>query len=134
MYIQKVALYQLPQMERKGWITDLSTFFSSIWITSIPTVLMFKNGEKKGGVTGAVPKATFAAAIEKYIEAWREKSSNTCPLEIFSYNCHCLVCHDNVIPSFYIMRCSLIITCICWTIFLQISQISELKVKCIHDG
>jgi hypothetical protein len=32
------------------------------------------------------------------------------------------------------MRCSLIITCICWTIFLQISQISELKVKCIHDG
>jgi len=30
---------------------------------------MFKNGEKKGGVTGAVPRATFAAAIEKYIEA-----------------------------------------------------------------
>lgn len=68
MYIQKVALYQSTQMERKGWITDLSTFFSSIWITSIPTVLMFKNGEKKGGVTGAVPKATFAAAIENTLK------------------------------------------------------------------
>jgi thioredoxin 1 len=30
---------------------------------------MFKNGEKKEGVIGAVPKATLAAAIEKYVEA-----------------------------------------------------------------
>lgn len=37
-------------------------------IRSIPTVLFFKNGEKKESVIGAVPKSTLSATIEKYIE------------------------------------------------------------------
>ncbi|KAG6624326.1 thioredoxin M-type, chloroplastic-like [Carya illinoinensis] len=38
-------------------------------IRSIPTVLFFKNGEKKESVIGAVPKSTLSTTIEKYIEA-----------------------------------------------------------------
>lgn len=37
-------------------------------IRSIPTVLFFKNGEKKESVIGAVPKSTLSATIDKYIE------------------------------------------------------------------
>ncbi|PON99710.1 Thioredoxin [Trema orientale] len=37
-------------------------------IRSIPTVLFFKNGEKKESVIGAVPKSTLSATIEKYVE------------------------------------------------------------------
>ncbi|KAL9356344.1 hypothetical protein Peur_049597 [Populus x canadensis] len=48
---------------------DCPNIASQYAIRSIPTVLMFKNGEKKEGVIGAVPKATLAAAIEKYVEA-----------------------------------------------------------------
>ncbi|KAJ4950411.1 hypothetical protein NE237_027243 [Protea cynaroides] len=36
-------------------------------IRSIPTVLFFKNGEKKESVIGAVPLSTLTTAIEKYI-------------------------------------------------------------------
>ncbi len=38
-------------------------------IRSIPTVLFFKNGERKESVIGAVPKSTLTATIEKYIDA-----------------------------------------------------------------
>uniref|UniRef100_A0A2P2ILS4 Thioredoxin mMitochondrial-type n=1 Tax=Rhizophora mucronata TaxID=61149 RepID=A0A2P2ILS4_RHIMU len=38
-------------------------------IRSIPTVLFFKNGERKQSVIGAVPKTTLSGAIEKYVEA-----------------------------------------------------------------
>lgn len=37
-------------------------------IRSIPTVMLFKNGEKKDTVIGAVPKTTLTASIEKYME------------------------------------------------------------------
>ena len=37
-------------------------------IRSIPTVMLFKNGEKKDTVIGAVPKTTLTASIEKYVE------------------------------------------------------------------
>lgn len=37
-------------------------------IRSIPTVMLFKNGEKKDTVIGAVPKTTLTASIEKYLE------------------------------------------------------------------
>ncbi|KAF9611041.1 hypothetical protein IFM89_026392 [Coptis chinensis] len=36
-------------------------------IRSIPTVLMFKNGEKKDAVVGAVPKTTLTTSIEKFL-------------------------------------------------------------------
>lgn len=37
-------------------------------IRSIPTVIIFKGGEKKDTIIGAVPKATLATAIEKYLD------------------------------------------------------------------
>uniref|UniRef100_A0A1D1ZJJ2 Thioredoxin M-type, chloroplastic n=1 Tax=Anthurium amnicola TaxID=1678845 RepID=A0A1D1ZJJ2_9ARAE len=37
-------------------------------IRSIPTVLVFKDGERKESVIGAVPKSTLTATIEKYLE------------------------------------------------------------------
>jgi thioredoxin 1 len=36
-------------------------------IRSIPTVMVFKNGEKKDTVIGAVPKSTLATTLEKYL-------------------------------------------------------------------
>ncbi|XP_068653066.1 uncharacterized protein [Aristolochia californica] len=37
-------------------------------IRSIPTVLFFKNGEKKESVIGAVPRTTLTDTIEKYLD------------------------------------------------------------------
>ncbi|CAK7355010.1 unnamed protein product [Dovyalis caffra] len=61
-YAGKIACYKVNT-------DDCPNIASKYSIRSIPTVLMFMNGEKKEGVIGAVPKATLAAAIEKYIEA-----------------------------------------------------------------
>ncbi|KAL5736306.1 hypothetical protein ACOSP7_030768 [Xanthoceras sorbifolium] len=36
-------------------------------IRSIPTVIIFKNGEKKDAVIGAVPKSTLTTSIEKFL-------------------------------------------------------------------
>ncbi|KAF8413885.1 hypothetical protein HHK36_001879 [Tetracentron sinense] len=36
-------------------------------IRSIPTVIIFKNGEKKDAIIGAVPKTTLTASIEKFL-------------------------------------------------------------------
>ncbi|PNY17046.1 thioredoxin M4 chloroplastic-like [Trifolium pratense] len=36
-------------------------------IRSIPTVIIFKNGEKKDAVIGAVPKSTLTTIIEKFL-------------------------------------------------------------------
>ncbi|XP_077226083.1 thioredoxin M-type 4 [Tasmannia lanceolata] len=37
-------------------------------IRSIPTVMVFKSGEKKDTIIGAVPKSTLTASIEKFLE------------------------------------------------------------------
>lgn len=36
-------------------------------IRSIPTVMIFKNGQKLDTVIGAVPKSTLTSTIDKYI-------------------------------------------------------------------
>lgn len=36
-------------------------------VRSIPTVILFKDGEKKDAVVGAVPKSTLATSIEKFL-------------------------------------------------------------------
>ena len=41
---------------------------SEYGIRSIPTVLIFKNGEKKDTIIGAVPKAALVTVIEKYLD------------------------------------------------------------------
>jgi thioredoxin 1 len=49
--------------------TDESQKIASEYgIRSIPTVLLFKNGEKKDAVIGAVPKSTLVTLIEKYLD------------------------------------------------------------------
>ncbi|KAK9096337.1 hypothetical protein Sjap_021834 [Stephania japonica] len=48
---------------------DCPTIATQYGIRSIPTVLVFKNGEKKESVIGAVPKSTLTATVEKYLEA-----------------------------------------------------------------
>ena len=40
---------------------------TALGIRSIPTVMVFKNGEKQDLVIGAVPKATLIQTIEKYL-------------------------------------------------------------------
>ncbi|KAH0719760.1 hypothetical protein KY284_004790 [Solanum tuberosum] len=57
-YAGKFSFFQLN--------TDESPSIASEYgIRSIPTVMIFKNGEKKDAVIGAVPKATLATSIEK---------------------------------------------------------------------
>ncbi|VAI29095.1 unnamed protein product [Triticum turgidum subsp. durum] len=46
---------------------DCPNIASTYGIRSIPTVLMFKDGEKKESVIGAVPKTTLCTIIDKYI-------------------------------------------------------------------
>ncbi|CAN6326034.1 unnamed protein product [Urochloa humidicola] len=46
---------------------DCPNVASTFGIRSIPTVLIFKAGEKKESVIGAVPKTTLTALIDKYI-------------------------------------------------------------------
>lgn len=36
-------------------------------IRSIPTVIIFKSGEKKDAIIGAVPKSTLTTSIEKFL-------------------------------------------------------------------
>ncbi|KAI3708415.1 hypothetical protein L2E82_37584 [Cichorium intybus] len=48
--------------------TDESPSIASRYgIRSIPTVIIFKDGEKKDAVIGAVPKSTLSASIEKFL-------------------------------------------------------------------
>lgn len=48
---------------------DCPSIATQYGIRSIPTVLFFKNGERKESIIGAVPKSTLTATIEKYLEA-----------------------------------------------------------------
>ncbi|PSS19472.1 Thioredoxin M-type like [Actinidia chinensis var. chinensis] len=47
---------------------DCPSIATQYGIRSIPTVLFFKNGERKESIIGAVPKSTLTATIEKYLE------------------------------------------------------------------
>lgn len=53
---------------------DCPNIATQYGIRSIPTVLFFKNGERKESVIGAVPKSTLTATIEKYVDMWWETS------------------------------------------------------------
>lgn len=43
---------------------DIATQYG---IRSIPTVMIFRNGEKKEAVIGAVPESTLVSTIEKFV-------------------------------------------------------------------
>ncbi|KAL4279817.1 hypothetical protein GQ457_03G032140 [Hibiscus cannabinus] len=61
-YAGKIACYKLNTDESPNTATEFG-------IRSIPTVLFFKNGEKKESIIGAVPKSTLAASIDKYVDS-----------------------------------------------------------------
>ncbi|GFS31005.1 thioredoxin M-type 4 [Actinidia rufa] len=48
---------------------DCPNIATQYGIRSIPTVLFFKNGERKESIIGAVPKSTITTTIEKYLES-----------------------------------------------------------------
>ena len=60
-YAGKIACYKINT-------DDCPSIATEYGIRSIPTVLFFKNGEKKESVIGAVPKSTLSATIEKYLD------------------------------------------------------------------
>lgn len=59
-YVDKLKCYKLNTDESPSTATELG-------IRSIPTVMIFKNGEKKDAVIGAVPKSTLTTCIEKFL-------------------------------------------------------------------
>ena len=61
-YAGKIACYKL----NTDGSPNIATQFG---IRSIPTVLFFKDGEKKESVIGAVPKSTLATTIDKYVDS-----------------------------------------------------------------
>ncbi|XP_002517924.2 thioredoxin [Ricinus communis] len=59
-YAGKLNFYKLSTDESPSTATKYG-------IRSVPTVMIFVNGEKKDAVLGAVPKTTLTAAIEKFL-------------------------------------------------------------------
>ncbi|TKY66538.1 Thioredoxin M4 [Spatholobus suberectus] len=59
-YAGKLKCYKLNTDESPSTATRYG-------IRSIPTVIIFKNGEKKDTVIGAVPKSTLTTSIEKFL-------------------------------------------------------------------
>ncbi|CAL0326562.1 unnamed protein product [Lupinus luteus] len=59
-YAGKVKFYKLNTDESPSTATRYG-------IRSIPTVIIFKNGEKKDAIIGAVPKTTLTTSIEKFL-------------------------------------------------------------------
>eukprot|EP01018_Ginkgo_biloba_P011969 Gb_31181 [translate_table: standard] len=60
-YAGKIVCFKLNTDESPRIATEYG-------IRSIPTVMFFKNGEKKDTVIGAVPKTTLITTIEKYLD------------------------------------------------------------------
>ncbi|KAL5560464.1 hypothetical protein UlMin_036675 [Ulmus minor] len=60
-YVGKIDCFKLNT-------DDSPNIATKYGIRSIPTVLFFKDGEKKESVIGAVPKSTLSSTIEKYVE------------------------------------------------------------------
>ncbi|RRT81477.1 hypothetical protein B296_00001029 [Ensete ventricosum] len=60
VYEGKLRCYKLNTDENP----DITTQYG---IRSIPTMMIFKNGEKKDAVIGAVPESTLVISIEKFV-------------------------------------------------------------------
>lgn len=59
-YEGKLECYKLNTDESP----DIATQYG---IRSIPTIMIFKNGEKKDAIIGAVPESTLITSIEKFV-------------------------------------------------------------------
>ncbi|KAL1216492.1 Thioredoxin M1 [Cardamine amara subsp. amara] len=60
-YAGKIKFYKLNT-------DDSPTTPSQYGVRSIPTIMIFVKGEKKDAIIGAVPKATLAASIDKFLQ------------------------------------------------------------------
>ncbi|CAN6245277.1 unnamed protein product [Urochloa humidicola] len=60
-YEGKLKCYKLNTDDNPDIATQLG-------IRSIPTMMIFKNGEKKDAVIGAVPESTLITCIDKYVD------------------------------------------------------------------
>ncbi|XP_057797370.1 uncharacterized protein LOC131013310 [Salvia miltiorrhiza] len=66
--IDKLALQYAGKLKVYKVNTDESPSIATQYgIRSIPTVIVFKNGEKKDAVIGAVPESTLTTCIEKFL-------------------------------------------------------------------
>lgn len=59
-YAGKLKCYKLNTDDSPAITTEFG-------IQSIPTVMIFKDGEKKDAIIGAVPKSTLISSIEKFL-------------------------------------------------------------------
>lgn len=59
-YAGKLKCYKLNTDDSPAIATEFG-------IRSIPTVMIFKDGEKKDAIIGAVPKSTLISSIEKFL-------------------------------------------------------------------
>lgn len=73
-YAGKLKCYKLNTDESPSTATRYG-------IRSIPTVIIFKGGEKKDTVIGAVPKTTMTSSIEKFL--WGGKQRLQLELKLF---------------------------------------------------
>jgi thioredoxin 1 len=62
------SLYFLLNLQVKLNTDESPTVATEYGIRSIPTVMIFKNGQKMDAVIGAVPKSSLVQTIEKYLE------------------------------------------------------------------
>ena len=68
LYEGKIKVFKLNTDENP-------TVAGQYGIRSIPTLMIFKDGQKVDTVVGAVPKATLSTTIEKYLVATSEKKT-----------------------------------------------------------
>jgi thiol-disulfide isomerase/thioredoxin len=63
-----LSIIMLLNLQVKLNTDESPTVATEYGIRSIPTVMIFKNGQKMDAVIGAVPKSTLVQTIEKYLE------------------------------------------------------------------
>ena len=67
IYKDKVKVFKLNTDENPNTV-------SKYGIRSIPTLMIFKKGQRLDMVVGAVPKSTLATTLEKHIDPEKEKT------------------------------------------------------------
>ena len=68
--VEEIAAQYLERLKVVKVNTDENPQIASQYgIRSIPTLMIFKDGQKVDMVVGAVPKTTLSNTLEKYLEA-----------------------------------------------------------------
>ena len=74
--VEEVAELYKEQLKVVKVNTDENpTIANNYGVRSIPTLMVFKEGDKKDMLVGAVPRTTLATTVEKYIEAEEKEST-----------------------------------------------------------